>query len=91
MVIGIALWLFASAVVAYFGRGRALGFWGVLIYSVLFSPIAGVFALVVFKSRLPKRSGHAAETKRQTVERLKRENEALAGKLAAVQPEKVTV
>lgn len=47
MVILATLWILSSALVGYFGRRRALGFWGVAAFSMLFSPIAGSLALIV--------------------------------------------
>jgi hypothetical protein len=50
MILLGALWVLASAAVGYFGRHRTLGYWGVLIYSIIFSPIAGALALIVFQT-----------------------------------------
>lgn len=51
MLVAITLWVLAGALVGYFGRHRALGFWGVFLFAVVFSPIIGALALLVFHSR----------------------------------------
>lgn len=56
MIIPIAyLWIAASAVIAYLGRGRKFGFWGYFFASVLLSPLFG--ALLVIASGASANSG----------------------------------
>jgi len=50
MLYAILLWLSTSFVVGYLGRKRALGFWGVFIFSLLFSPAVGLVGLWVCRS-----------------------------------------
>lgn len=50
MLYAILTWLCTSFFVGYIGRHRALGFWGVFIFSLLFSPLVGVLALWVCRS-----------------------------------------
>jgi len=50
LLIAIGAWVATSILVGFLGRRRALGFWGVFFYSVVFSPIGGALALVVGRS-----------------------------------------
>lgn len=50
MLLAIILWILSAALVGHFGRHRALGFWGVFLFSLVFSPIIGILGLLVFHS-----------------------------------------
>jgi len=50
MLYATLLWLSTSLVVGYIGRKRALGFWGVFLFSLAFSPAVGLLALLVARS-----------------------------------------
>jgi hypothetical protein len=41
----LILWILASILVGYLGRKRAVGFWGVFFFSMIFSPVIGALAL----------------------------------------------
>mgnify|MGYP003623901140 CR=1 FL=1 len=49
------LWIAASAIVAYLGRGRKFGFWGYFFASLLLTPLIG--ALLVLASGTPAEVG----------------------------------
>lgn len=43
----IIAWIVASLVIAYFGRRRTGGFWGMLFFSLILSPLLGLLALII--------------------------------------------
>lgn len=48
MVVFFFLYLIASVFVGYIGRNSRLGFWGVLVASVLISPPVTFIVLILF-------------------------------------------
>lgn len=42
-------WVLASLAVAYVGRDRSGGFWGTLLFSLVFTPIGGALALLLMR------------------------------------------
>ncbi|MCC8107636.1 MAG: hypothetical protein LIQ30_01040 [Planctomycetes bacterium] len=50
------LWIAASALVAYLGRDRRLGFWGYFFASLLLTPALGVL-LVIASGKNDRRNG----------------------------------
>lgn len=49
MLLAIVLWVLASLLVAYLGRRRVGGFWGTLLFAIIFSPLVAVLALVLMR------------------------------------------
>lgn len=49
----VLLWLVLSALVAYLGRDRVIGFWGFFVLSLLVSPPVVLIALLVSQPRVP--------------------------------------
>jgi hypothetical protein len=43
----VLLWILGSAVVAMLGRRKSVGFWGFLLFSLIFSPVVGALSLLV--------------------------------------------
>ena len=52
----IPLWVGASLLVGFLGRGRALGFWGVFLSSLVVSPLLGFVVLVATRPRRPRKA-----------------------------------
>nr|VFJ60878.1 MAG: hypothetical protein BECKFW1821B_GA0114236_10615 [Candidatus Kentron sp. FW] len=49
-------YLVLCPIVALMGRNRRLGFWGFLFFSILFSPIMGLFVVIVSGKKEEKRT-----------------------------------
>jgi hypothetical protein len=43
----IAAWVLTSLALGYLGRGRAMGFWGFFLFSLLFSPLLCLLLLLL--------------------------------------------
>lgn len=48
MVVFLLLYLIASVFVGYIGRNSRLGFWGILVASVVLSPLLVFIILILF-------------------------------------------
>lgn len=55
MLFIIVLWVLVSILVAYLGRRRVGGFWGTLLFSIIFSPLVALLALVLMREPHPHR------------------------------------
>jgi hypothetical protein len=52
MVVLILLLLIASVFVGYLGRNSRLGFWGVLVASIMFTPLLVFVVLILFGQKV---------------------------------------
>lgn len=48
----LLVWILLSALVAYLGRDRVIGFWGFLVLSLLVSPPVVLLALLVTQPKM---------------------------------------
>ncbi|VFN01048.1 MAG: hypothetical protein BECKG1743D_GA0114223_105771 [Candidatus Kentron sp. G] len=46
-----AMYLALCPIVALIGRNKSIGFWGFLFFSILFSPVLGLFVAIVSTER----------------------------------------
>jgi hypothetical protein len=56
----VVLWFLLSALVAYLGRRKSVGFWGFFFFSLIFSPVVGALSLLV--------AGPSAAERRRQIE-----------------------
>jgi len=61
MLTPLLVWVVLSVAVGFLGRDRTPGFWGFLVFSLVFSPLVGVLGLLIAGSRpsTPRRQARA--------------------------------
>jgi hypothetical protein len=61
MIAVFAPWILLSLLVGFFGRNRRGGFWGLLFFSLLFTPIAGGLAVMLAGPGKETQQAHARQ------------------------------
>ncbi len=59
----VAIYIGLCLVIAFFGINKKMGFWGILFFSIIFSPVMGLIVLLVSGKRNTKSNKQKTEKK----------------------------